>query len=455
MANSFDYYIRRLRISGLFGEKNDRVINFHENTNCIYGANGSGKTTIINLLVAVLYCDAKKLSRTRFEQVTISLSKAGQTRPIKFLSVSKTSTGEIFFDSNEHGPLCLLSAGGEVILTNQKTLRDFIGENISSIYLPLSRINENDLGIESPREREMWWHSIVRSRDIESDEIDLLLDPIRRVLVGLERGFKELFSKKQRVIRDELEALKTKVMEKFLIDDTLYRSISSSSPSNRQIKAEDYKTAKQKFDEIGLQLSSVRLEEHFSIMARLHAELIKTRSDYIDSTKSSDKENKKNELMVKYGDAYRAYNSLQPFHTRLMSILSEVEKSTEYRMSQLRVFKIFQEIMNSFLVNKSFEFNDVGGFLFKCGAEKIKLEDLSSGEKHLLALLGKVALSETNGSVFIADEPELSLHLAWQRKLLPSINKLAPSMQIIVATHSPAIIPVKTNKIDLDEANCG
>ena len=41
--------------------------------------------------------------------------------------------------------------------------------------------------------------------------------------------------------------------------------------------------------------------------------------------------------------------------------------------------------------------------------------------------------------ISITDEPELSLHIAWQRNLLSSIRKLNSNAQIIVATHSPEI----------------
>ena len=39
----------------------------------------------------------------------------------------------------------------------------------------------------------------------------------------------------------------------------------------------------------------------------------------------------------------------------------------------------------------------------------------------------------------MADEPELSLHIAWQRQIIPAIRKINPNSQIIVATHSPEV----------------
>ena len=100
---------------------------------------------------------------------------------------------------------------------------------------------------------------------------------------------------------------------------------------------------------------------------------------------------------------------------------------------------------------KTFEFDSKGAFLVKSNGKKVDIFNLSSGEKHLIALLGRVSLLSYDSSVFVADEPELSLHLEWQRILIKSMRKLSPFLQIIVATHSPAIIPSDSNQIDLED----
>lgn len=41
--------------------------------------------------------------------------------------------------------------------------------------------------------------------------------------------------------------------------------------------------------------------------------------------------------------------------------------------------------------------------------------------------------------VYLADEPEISLHIEWQRKILPAVKRLNPFAQIIAATHSPEV----------------
>ena len=70
--------------------------------------------------------------------------------------------------------------------------------------------------------------------------------------------------------------------------------------------------------------------------------------------------------------------------------------------------------------------------------EEIGLATLSSGEKHILLLFVE-ALSAGPNSVMI-DEPEISMHIDWQRSLIPSMQLLNPSAQLIMASHSPEVI---------------
>lgn len=68
------------------------------------------------------------------------------------------------------------------------------------------------------------------------------------------------------------------------------------------------------------------------------------------------------------------------------------------------------------------------------------LTELSSGEKQVLIILTYLAFLANDQSIFMVDEPELSLHLKWQASLVESITKLTPpGCQIILATHAPEI----------------
>ena len=69
--------------------------------------------------------------------------------------------------------------------------------------------------------------------------------------------------------------------------------------------------------------------------------------------------------------------------------------------------------------------------------EAIASDKLSAGEKQMLSFLCYNAFSE-NTAIFI-DEPELSLHVDWQRLLLPTLLEQETGNQFFIATHSPFI----------------
>ena len=65
---------------------------------------------------------------------------------------------------------------------------------------------------------------------------------------------------------------------------------------------------------------------------------------------------------------------------------------------------------------------------------------LSSGEKQMLVILLTVLVQDKEHCVLFMDEPEASLHIEWQQKLIAMIRELNPNVQIILTTHSPALI---------------
>jgi len=65
---------------------------------------------------------------------------------------------------------------------------------------------------------------------------------------------------------------------------------------------------------------------------------------------------------------------------------------------------------------------------------------LSSGEKQMLIILLTVLVEDDLPYVLFMDEPEVSLHIEWQKRLIDLITELNPNCQIILTTHSPAVI---------------
>ena len=84
--------------------------------------------------------------------------------------------------------------------------------------------------------------------------------------------------------------------------------------------------------------------------------------------------------------------------------------------------------------------NDSTKLVFiKDNAIGIYPKELSSGEKQLLIILLTVLLERGEEYILMLDEPEISMHISWQYKLIDMILQLNPNVQILLITHSPMI----------------
>ena len=90
--------------------------------------------------------------------------------------------------------------------------------------------------------------------------------------------------------------------------------------------------------------------------------------------------------------------------------------------------------------NKKIEFSENTLLIKKDENEALDLMSLSSGERQLIFIFLKIVNSLTKRTLILMDEPEISLHLKWQEKLIKAILDINKDNQIIIVTHSPAMI---------------
>lgn len=72
--------------------------------------------------------------------------------------------------------------------------------------------------------------------------------------------------------------------------------------------------------------------------------------------------------------------------------------------------------------------------------KSINIRQLSSGERQLLFILIKALNMSAGKNILLMDEPEISLHMSWQKKLISSIKRINDTCQIIIVTHSASIL---------------
>jgi predicted ATP-dependent endonuclease of OLD family len=123
------------------------------------------------------------------------------------------------------------------------------------------------------------------------------------------------------------------------------------------------------------------------------------------------------------------------------------ENDGETRLNQLAKIKaiyepkkIFIEIINELFSHTEKNFDENEFYFIKTGIQTpILPKNLSSGEKQILIILLKTLLQDKKDYILFMDEPEISLHIDWQRSLIKHIRQINPNCQIIITTHSPTI----------------
>jgi predicted ATP-dependent endonuclease of OLD family len=117
------------------------------------------------------------------------------------------------------------------------------------------------------------------------------------------------------------------------------------------------------------------------------------------------------------------------------------------RKSAFQKSRDFETAVNKFLDRKTLS---IGQVEYKArtrtavkvgtsGGHSYGLKALSSGEKQVLTMLYSASRSRFRNGTFLIDEPELSLHIDWQRQILGELMAQAPDRQIIACTHSPEV----------------
>ena len=79
----------------------------------------------------------------------------------------------------------------------------------------------------------------------------------------------------------------------------------------------------------------------------------------------------------------------------------------------------------------------------------LSIYNLSSGEKQIIIIFARLifGLNSHEHGIYIIDEPEASLHLAWQKRFVESVQKVDNTIQLIFATHSPEISGKNSNRM--------
>ena len=127
---------------------------------------------------------------------------------------------------------------------------------------------------------------------------------------------------------------------------------------------------------------------------------------------------------------------------RIIELLTEGTPESQRKATEASGPKRkFQDMIDSLFSETGKKINRKSNeILIEQDGDELHPYQLSSGEKQILVILLTVLVQDGQPFALFMDEPEISLHIEWQQQLIKLIRELNPNVQIILTTHSPAVI---------------
>ena len=127
---------------------------------------------------------------------------------------------------------------------------------------------------------------------------------------------------------------------------------------------------------------------------------------------------------------------------RMISLLTSGDPEAREKAAQAAAVKTrFQDLVDELFSETGKTIDRTSNELcFEQYDEVVPPYLLSSGEKQILVILLTALTEDFQPYVIFMDEPEASLHFEWQKRLITMVRELNPNAQIILTTHSPAVI---------------
>ena len=127
----------------------------------------------------------------------------------------------------------------------------------------------------------------------------------------------------------------------------------------------------------------------------------------------------------------------------LAEYVEDSEKKLRVYERVLEKIELFTDIINGRFQFKKFSFDRRAGFIFTDVLGRAITPDLlSSGEQHEIVLIYDLLFKTQENSLILIDEPEISLHIAWQKRFLDDLRRIIQltPLDIVLSTHSPQLI---------------
>ena len=127
---------------------------------------------------------------------------------------------------------------------------------------------------------------------------------------------------------------------------------------------------------------------------------------------------------------------------RMIQLLTSATEDAQWQAQQMVKEKThFQDLVDQLFASTGKTIDrESNEIRFRQYDETIEPYQLSSGEKQMLIILLTVLVQNREHYVLFMDEPEVSLHFEWQKQIVTLVRDLNPNVQVVLTTHSPAVV---------------
>ena len=426
--------VKEIEIAGLFGYFNHRVpLKTQEHITIIHGPNGVGKTTILRLTRDLFSKHFHSLLMTPFKSIVVRFSPKGTLR-VDRINAERNE------DATPQLKLQFQIEGKRITHTvTNETPRD-----LRRRFPPLERIIDH-LERVGPNQ----WHDELGGEVLSLDEVILRYGHL------LPPSFREYVS----ALPEEFDAVLDGI-DIFLVEtQRLFIRHRREPEDYRRRVVEGQRMTVEQFSEDMVDRIQSTLRESGSLSASLDQtfpqrllsrglpgeatdaairELYSSQSAYRDRLMEVG-------LIAEEGQVSLPGDELGENERKVLWIyLSDVADKLKVFDPLLQRIELFKDVVNSRFSYKKFHVSKDEGFLFFSDNDgsSVPLRALSSGEQHELVLAYQLLFLAKKGSLIFIDEPELSLHVTWQRQFLEDIARISrvADLDFLIATHSPSII---------------
>jgi predicted ATP-binding protein involved in virulence len=422
----------------------------------LHGINGQGKTTAIRAVVALMNFELTWLAKCRYGEMNLVLSDEN-----KRITISTTKKdGQLFFRVQRGS----FDQRMTVDLPPEDFFKDKHNQKIDDeVILRHAQYTTNDSRFAIVRFFQTLKKPLYLGLDrttlnlAQDDNRPQLVDRRREInsrthldasLLDAEEIARDAYSEYQRA----RETAAAQIREQIPL--ILFRPIEGPS-----IWARPFQTEKSEMRRSLALLRSMRsrILDSYVTLATNKSEIHQVISDYFDKLIAA----KERALDLNFRSDFKVssremevlieVNRLEaslPFIERIQTLLENFREGQEQSYA---AFSLYTNVVNGFISdsNKHIEFSASGRIVLRLpNGDEGDVRQLSSGERQLFVLLTHLAFrnQKAGRDILIIDEPELSLHIAWQMQFVEAIQKVSPSTQIILATHSPSIILDRNEK---------